>query len=113
MHELPITESIVKIALDKANEEQASKIYEIKLVLGELSGFVPDCIRFYFDFLSKDTIAENATLDFESVPAELRCRDCSTVSHPEDNEWICPNCHGWNVEILKGRELYIQSMEVE
>jgi len=58
MHEFGVTENIVKIASDKATEAQASKITKINLVVGELSGFVPDCIQFYFDFLSKDTVAE-------------------------------------------------------
>ncbi|OIP28362.1 MAG: hydrogenase maturation nickel metallochaperone HypA [Chloroflexi bacterium CG_4_10_14_0_8_um_filter_46_9] len=113
MHEFGITESIIKIALDKANEAQASKISQINLVVGELSGFVPDCIQFYFNFLSKDTTAEKATLHFELIPAQLRCRDCSAIFQPENSEWNCPECHGQSVEIIGGRDLYIESMEVE
>ena len=113
MHELGITESIVKIVLDKAKEAQASKITEINLVVGELSGFVPDCIQFYFDILSKDTIAQEASLHFESMPAQLRCRNCATNFHPQDALWECPKCQSPSLEITGGRELYIKSMEVE
>ncbi len=113
MHELGVTENIVNIALAKAGEAQASKVIKIKLVVGELSGFVPDCIQFYFDSLSKDTIAQGALLNFESVPTELHCRDCSADFQPQDTLWSCPKCGGRSVEILKGRELYIESMEVE
>ena len=113
MHEFGITENIVKIALDKAKEVQASEITQINLVVGELSGFVPDCIQFYFDFLSKDTIAEKAALRFELALAKLRCRNCSAIFQPKNNEWNCPECHGQSVEIMGGRDLYIESMEVE
>jgi hydrogenase nickel incorporation protein HypA/HybF len=113
MHEFGITESIVRIALDKAGEAQANKISQINLVVGELSGFVPDCIQFYFDSMSKDTIAEKATLHFESAPAQLRCRTCSTTFQPKDGEWNCPKCQGQRVEIIGGRDLYIESIEVE
>jgi hydrogenase nickel incorporation protein HypA/HybF len=113
MHEFGITESIVKIALDKASEAQASKITQINLVVGELSGFVPDCIQFYFDFLSKDSMAEKAVLHFEPAPAQLRCRNCSAIFHPQDTLWTCPKCQSQSVEIVGGRELYIKSMEVE
>ncbi len=113
MHELGVTENIVNIALTKAGEAQASKVIKINLVVGELAGFVPDCIQFYFDTLSKDTIAQGAVLHFESVPAELRCRDCSTIFQPQDTLWSCPECRGRSVEIFKGRELYIESLEVE
>lgn len=113
MHELGITESIINIALEKAKEAQASKISQINLVVGELSGFVPDCIQFYFEFLSKDTIAHEANLHFELTSAQLRCRNCSTVFHPQDTSWFCPECQSSTVEIIGGRELYIESLEVE
>jgi hydrogenase nickel incorporation protein HypA/HybF len=113
MHELGVTENIVNITLTKAGEAQANKVIQINLVVGELSGFVPDCIQFYFDSLSKGTIAQGAVLHFESVPAKLRCRDCSTIFQPQDTLWACPQCGGQSVEISKGRELYIESMEVE
>jgi hydrogenase nickel incorporation protein HypA/HybF len=113
MHELGVTENIVNIALSKAGEAQAIKVVQINLVIGELSGFATDCIQFYFDFLSKDTIANGAVLHFESVPTQLRCRNCSEIFHPQDTIWSCPKCHDQSVEIFKGRELYIESMAVE
>ena len=113
MHELGITENIVNVTLAKADEAQASKVLKINLVIGELSGFVADCIQFYFDTLSKDTIAQGAALHFETVSAQLRCRSCSAVFRPRDTLWSCPKCGGQSVEISKGRELYIESMEVE
>jgi len=113
MHEFGITESILSIALDKAKEAEASKIRQINLVVGELAGFVPDCIQFYFDFLSKDTIAQETALHFESRPPELRCRNCGTAFHPEDTLWSCPECQSRSVEVTGGRELYIESLEIE
>jgi hydrogenase nickel incorporation protein HypA/HybF len=113
MHELGITKSIVNIVMDKAKTAQASKVTQINLVVGELSGFVPECIQFYFDILSKETIAQEAKLIFTQVPVELQCRNCSTTFHPQDTSWSCPKCHSQSVEIVEGRELYIESMEVE
>jgi hydrogenase nickel incorporation protein HypA/HybF len=113
MHELGVTENVVNIALAKAGEAQANKVIQINLVVGELSGFVSDCIQFYFDSLSKDTIAQGAVLHFESVPTQLRCRDCSTIFQPQDTLWSCPECRGQSIEISQGRELYIESIEVE
>lgn len=113
MHEFGVTENIVNIALAKASEAQASKVTQINLVIGELSGFVPDCIQFYFDYLSKDTIAQGAVLHFELVSTQLRCRNCATIFHPQDILWSCPKCQGQSVEISQGRELYIESVEVE
>jgi len=113
MHEFGVTENIVNIALAKAGEAQASKVIQINIVIGELSGFVPECIQFYFDSLSKDTIAQGAAVHFELVPTQLRCRNCSSTFRPQDTLWACPKCRGQSVEIFKGRELYIESIEVE
>ena len=113
MHEFGITENIVNIAVTKADEAQATKVTQINLVVGEMSGFVPDCIQFYFDYLSKDTIAHGAMLHFELVPMQLRCRDCSTIFRPQDTLWSCPKCRSQSIELSKGREFYIESMEVE
>ena len=113
MHELSITQSILDISLDKAKAAQAYKINKISLVIGELTGFVNECVQFYFDFLSKDSIADGATLNFKLVAGELRCRKCSTTFNPKDIMWVCPICQSRSVEVIGGRELYIESIEVE
>ena len=113
MHELAVTENILNIALDEAKAAQAPKITKINLVVGELSGVVSESVQFYFDFLSKDSAAEEATLDFKVAPAQLRCRDCQTDFNPNDSAWICPNCQSSSIEIIAGRDCYIESIEVE
>lgn len=113
MHELAITENVLNLVLDEAKAAQASRVTKVSLVIGELSGVVGDCVQFYFDFLRKDSAAEEAILDFKLVPAELRCRDCLTVFNPQDSLWICPNCQSSSIEVVSGRDCYIESIEVE
>ena len=113
MHEASITESLLSLALEKATEAKATKITSINLVVGELSGAVPDCIQFYFDAISRDTIAKGATLNFETKPTQIRCRTCQKVFTPANHEWACPTCHEISVEIASGRECYMESIEVE
>jgi hydrogenase nickel incorporation protein HypA/HybF len=113
MHEYSITQSMLSLALEKANEANASKITQINLVIGELSGIVDECVQFYFDFLSKDTIASSASLSFERRPTKLRCRNCEAVFTPRNYDWSCPDCHEAGIEIISGRECYMESIEVE
>ena len=113
MHELSITQSILSIVLEKANSARASRVSKISLVFGELSGIVDDCVEFYFDFLSKDTIAAQANLSFQHPPTRLRCRNCATVFSPDNLVWACPSCREQKVEIISGRECYVESIEVE
>jgi len=113
LHEFDITQSILSIAMEKANTAKAIRISKINLVIGELSGIVDDCVQFYFDFLCKETIAAEASLSFRHEPVNLRCRTCDVVFSPETINWVCPGCRGQSIEILSGRECYVESIEVE
>jgi len=113
LHELSITENILSIVLERAKEAKASRVSKINLVVGELSGVVDECVEFYFGFLSRDTIAAQASLSFRHPPIQLRCHKCSTVFSPTNHNWTCPNCQERAVEIISGRDLYIESIEIE
>ena len=113
MHEFSITQSMLSLALEKAGEANASKITRINLIIGELSGVVAECVQFYFDYISKDTIASGASLSFETRPTKLRCQQCDKVFSPTNHEWLCPDCQQASIEIVSGRECYMESIEVE
>jgi len=113
MHEYSITESMLSLALEKANEASAGKITRINLVVGDLSSIVSECVQFYFDFLSKGTIASGAELSFETKPTTVRCHKCNNVFTPGDHDWSCPKCHETGIDIVSGRECYMESIEVE
>ena len=82
MHELPVTQSILKIALQHAEKANAKRIIDLNIVMGELSSIVDDSIQLYWDIIAKDTIAEGATLHFRRVPAELQRMTCLEKYHP-------------------------------
>lgn len=112
MHELSVTQSILDIALAEAQKHQAQRITRIKLKLGRLTQVVPDCVQFYLDMLGKGTIAEGVQLDVETVPLVVQCKKCGTIAHLEEYDFICAECSG-PTDIISGRELYIDSIEVE
>ena len=49
MHELSVTQGILKICQDEQNKAKFKKINEIRIMVGELTGLVPNCIDYYFD----------------------------------------------------------------
>ena len=102
MHEFSITQSMLSLALEKANEAKASKITKINLVIGDLSCIVDECVRFYFDFLSKDTAAAGASLSFERRATRLRCRNCETAFPPGKISKALPGI-SWQDRDLPGR----------
>ena len=84
----------------------------LHLVIGELSSVVDDSVQFYWDFVSKGTIAEGARLHFERIPAAFRCLDCQTEFGRNDR-YQCPACGSGRVTISAGEEFFLRSIEVE
>jgi hydrogenase nickel incorporation protein HypA/HybF len=112
MHELAITEEILRITVEHAEKAQAERVTDIRLVIGDLSSVVDDSVQFYFDFSSPGTVAEGAELHFRRVPARLRCRQCEQEFEPKSQDWHCPNCQTLGGDVIQGREFYLESIEV-
>jgi hydrogenase nickel incorporation protein HypA/HybF len=115
MHELPVTQSILDIALVHAKANSVSKILSIHLEIGELSDLENEWIQRYFDYLSKGTVAEGAKLEIKRMPVVMQCPVCSksfAVNIREVREIHCPDCGSKSCSLLSGREYYIKDMEV-
>lgn len=112
MHELGIVNSLLTLALKHAEQSHARRIIAIHLVVGEYAGIVEDAVNYYFGFLSQNTIAAGAQIFYTHVPAQLHCRDCDSLFALQKREHACPQCRGRRVEIVGGREFYMDRLEV-
>ncbi len=112
MHEMAVTEDILRIVKDYAERGGAARVTDIYLVIGELSSFVDDSIQFYFDLLTPNTIAAGATLHFERVKTRFRCRKCGQEFEPDGQDWRCPSCHALGGDVIAGKEFYVESIEI-
>lgn len=108
-----ITESILSIVLDNAKKNGAKKVKEVNLQIGDMTNVVSECVEFYFDIISKDTIAEGAKLNIERIPVKVKCSQCGNAFQPEDMVFFCPKCHGIAAEIISGKELAVSSIEID
>jgi hydrogenase nickel incorporation protein HypA/HybF len=113
MHELYATQAILEKALEKATEAKARRIIGLHIVVGEISTYVDDSVQFYWDEISKGTLAEGAQLHFRRVGAQLQCMACFTKYSPADGEILCPNCGSSGAKILAGEEFYMEALDVE
>jgi len=113
MHELAITEGILRLAVPEAEKQGAKRIIAINLKLGALTDIVPSCIEHYLQYSAAGTIAEGAKIVVKPIPVGIRCRDCGWSGEIEKHVFSCPGCGSENVEITQGREYYVESLEVE
>jgi hydrogenase nickel incorporation protein HypA/HybF len=112
MHELSVTESILKIATQHAQKASARHITDIYLVLGQLSSVIDDSVQFYWDILSKNTIAEGSELHFRRVATKMLCLGCNRQYAPIGEDLACPLCGGARVKVVTGEEFYLEAIEV-
>lgn len=113
MHELPVTESVLRIVLNHAQRARARRVVRVNLVLGELSSILGDSVQFYWDLIAEGTLAEGAQLCFRRVPAELRCLACGVTFPLDRQDWLCPACGSAQVKVADGDQFLVESIEVE
>ena len=115
MHELPIIQKIMAVAIKHAESHGAKKIVRIKTRIGELSDLYSDWMQRYFEYVSKGTIAEGAALEVEWSPVIFRCEECEKVfpvKIREIRDVVCPGCGKEKVIFLSGREFFVKEIEV-
>lgn len=133
MHEWALAEAVLTTVLDIAAKENAEKILEIDIVMGELQQIDMETFKFALENLVKGTIAENARIVFETEKAVLKCNVCGyewsfgEIIEKLDEEAreaihfipevfhayiACPVCGSRDFDVVRGRGVYIKSIKV-
>ena len=106
-------QSVLENVATSAREAGAERICEIRLVIGEMREVIPDAMEFAFEALAPDTLCEGATLTMTMIKPRSRCNQCGEEFEHDRFHWMCPACDSLATELLAGRELYIDAIEVD
>jgi hydrogenase nickel incorporation protein HypA/HybF len=113
LHEISIAQSIIEIAEAKAREQNSRCVQVIKIRLGDFTTIVREALEFAFEIARRETLAENARLEIESVPMVVLCVACGSVTDPvREVCLICPHC-GLPLNVVSGEELQVEYIEIE
>lgn len=113
MHEMAITQSVLNIALEAAGKAGATKITAIRIKMGEYCDVVPVVLRDYFAVAAMGTAAEGAVIELTRLSVTMRCRACHWQGRVDKRHIACPDCGGTDLQLLTGREFYVESIEAE
>jgi hydrogenase nickel incorporation protein HypA/HybF len=113
MHELAVTESLLKTACDYANRNNAHKVDSLNITIGDLSSIISDSVQFYWDIISKNTVCERAVLNFNRIPAKFICIECEIEFELDGRLCPCPQCGGFNIKTSQGDEFLLESIDIE
>ncbi len=113
MHEMSLCEGVLKILQESAESKHFTRVKTVWLEIGVLSGAEPEAMRFCFDVVMRDTLADGARLEIIEQAAEAWCLNCNkrvTVSQRFD---ACPECGSYQLQLTGGDALQIKELEVE
>lgn len=93
MHELGITEGILRRAREAAVAAGAVRIIAAHVVITPAADFTRDSIEMYFEMLTADDeLFRGARLLWQEAPAQAACLECATEFEAREARPACPQC---------------------
>jgi hydrogenase nickel incorporation protein HypA/HybF len=121
MHELSISDEIVRNVLGAVKENHGKKVLSIQLEIGELTLLNVEQVTFWIHELFKGSVAEGAKVKVRTIKARIKCESCGYKggirSDQEDSFrhfalQTCPQCNSFQFKVEKGRECILRKIQV-
>jgi hydrogenase nickel incorporation protein HypA/HybF len=114
LHELSLAHSLVEIVCEALPRVGGGKVRAVRLTLGALAGVVADSLEFCYDIVTRDTPLEGSRLVIRTIPVAIHCPACDrTFELPGVQHFHCSACGTPSADIRRGREIEVESIEVE
>lgn len=110
---MALAEGVLQIVENAARTQGFSRVTEVRLEIGSLSGVEPEALRFSLGVVFNRSLAADAAIVFIEQPGRGRCLQCqadiavTTLFDP------CPHCDSYAVEITGGREMRVKDLLAE
>lgn len=134
MHEWALAEAVVATAKKAAHEQKLRRVTEITVKLGELQQIEREIFEFALEQIlsQEDSRMHDAKVVLEVERAQFCCRMCGTTWAFETEQLSseiaeaihfipeiahtyirCPSCHSPDFEVVKGRGVWLASLQGE
>jgi hydrogenase nickel incorporation protein HypA/HybF len=114
MHELSIAASIVESVTESAAAYPGARVKEVRLRVGALASVVEDSLRFCWELATEGSPLAGAALVIHMLPVIVHCDACRVDAEIEGvQSFRCPRCGELAADLRQGRELEIESIEIE
>ncbi len=113
MHEYSIVNALLTLCENSAKENKASKVTQVEIKIGKLSGVEPHLLEMAFDTFKEETVCDGAKLVMHLQDIVAHCTSCQNEVELQKNEFICPLCGSSELNVLDGEEMYLMRLEME
>jgi hydrogenase nickel incorporation protein HypA/HybF len=111
MHEAGIVSELIELVAQRVPE--GSRVREVRVAIGLLTGVSPDCMSFYFEALAPDRIGASARLTTRLVPLRGACTSCGEPFELTAQAWLCGVCGKPTLRFENGDELDLEAFVVD
>lgn len=112
MHEMSLAEGVLQLIEDAARKEGFSRVITVWLEIGQLAGVEVEAMKFCFDAVVRDSIADGAKLEIVATPGSGWCMQCSASVPLDEVFGACPQCGRHQVQVTGGTEMRVRELEV-
>ena len=70
-------------------------------------------MRFGFDAVTRDTLADGAELEIIQLPGTAWCLPCGCEVEVQQRFDACPQCGSYQLQVVSGDQMQIKDLEVE
>jgi hydrogenase nickel incorporation protein HypA/HybF len=112
MHELSVAHAVVSTVVD-ALPTPDTRVLQVRLRIGELSGIVPQALEFAYDVAAQETALADAALVIERSPIVIDCPTCGQQQIVSAQDFRCPSCQQPCGNVVGGKELEIVDITLD
>ena len=113
MHEMSIVAGVIDAVVPSAERAGAERVLAISLRIGDMTEVVDEALEFAFEALTEGTLCEGAELRVTKVHPRSVCFECGNEFDHDRFHRSCPACGSYETRIVAGKELEIESIEVD
>ncbi len=111
MHEIGVLYEAVKAVENVAVQNNISKVKQITLEVGELTGYLPVFFEKYFSVVTDGKeMFKDCELEIIIENGEGLCTDCHALYNVMKHEGKCPKCESRNKTILSGQQFRVKDI---
>ncbi len=114
MHELSIAEALLEQIEGELQARQLTGVVRrVEVAVGRFAGVVPDALRFAFEVLIAETPLQGTRLEIRVVDPTCSCKRCAAKMFVQEWPLECPQCCSPEIEVVGGRELLLEAIEID
>jgi hydrogenase nickel incorporation protein HypA/HybF len=112
MHEMSLAEGVLQLIEDAARQQSFTRVTTVWLEIGQLAGVEIEAMKFCFDVVIRNSIADGASLEIIATPGSGWCMQCSETVPLIEVFGECPKCGRHQVQVTGGTEMRVKELEV-